>query len=373
MKKLFSLIDFRLILFFFAGLILTACGKKTQETTPVKKDITEMIFASGTLEPDNKYILMAQADGYIATLNFEEGQILKTGAVIGYIDNKANVTNADNANAQLTIAQTFTTDASPALQQIAANIIIAKQKLAQEKIQYERYQKLNESNSVSKLEFENAQLTYNTAKENLAALQNQYDNTKRVAEQQYIAQRNATSVNSIAKGYNQLIVLSGGKVYKKHKEIGDYVRKGDPIATIGSSDFLYAKLNVDESSIGAVKLGQSCLISLNTAKSKLLHATIYEINPAFDEPTQSFICKAKFDTTLQFNIAGTQLEANIIGDTIRQAMVIPKIFLQSNSQVQIKGEKQLTPVKTGFVSTEWVQIVSGLKGNETLVTDKVPQ
>lgn len=69
-------------------LLLSACGKKTEETKPVRKDITETVFASGVLIPENQYNLTAQSDGYLINLNFEEGDIVKTGDLLAVIDNK---------------------------------------------------------------------------------------------------------------------------------------------------------------------------------------------------------------------------------------------------------------------------------------------
>ena len=122
---------------------------------------------------------------YLTSLTINEGDEVKVGTQVGYIDNKTNISNAENANAQLAISETFTTDMSPALQSISANIIMAKQKFAQEQLQLDRYKRLYESNSISKLEYENAQLSFTNAKENLAALTQQYNNTKKVAAVSY--------------------------------------------------------------------------------------------------------------------------------------------------------------------------------------------
>ena len=360
-----------LFIFAISFLLLTACGKKTAETSPIHKDIAEMIFASGTLEPDDKYNLTAQSDGYLTSLTINEGDEVKVGTQVGYIDNKTNISNAENANAQLAISETFTTDMSPALQSISANIIMAKQKFAQEQLQLDRYKRLYESNSISKLEYENAQLSFTNAKENLAALTQQYNNTKKVAEQQYYAQRGVAAANAINKNYNQIVVLAPGKVYKKMKEVGDYIRKGDVIATIGKSNFIYAKLNVDETSIKKIKIGQPVIIQLNTDKDTKYKAEIFEILPSFDEVTQSFICKAKFVEPLTFNIIGTQLEANVVVNEFKNILVIPRSFLKDGNNVQLKSKKELQKIETGFVSTEWVQVKSGISENDVLLTDKI--
>jgi hypothetical protein len=44
--------------------VLVSCSEKKNETKPQRKNITEMVFASGMLEADNQYNLSAQIDGY---------------------------------------------------------------------------------------------------------------------------------------------------------------------------------------------------------------------------------------------------------------------------------------------------------------------
>jgi HlyD family secretion protein len=55
-------------------LLLISCkGESENEIKPVRKDISEIVFASGSLESDNKYNLTAQTDGNIIKLNLVEG------------------------------------------------------------------------------------------------------------------------------------------------------------------------------------------------------------------------------------------------------------------------------------------------------------
>ncbi|HEX7413148.1 MAG TPA: efflux RND transporter periplasmic adaptor subunit, partial [Bacteroidia bacterium] len=77
-----------LILALTLGLIFNSCGRKFIEIKPIRKDITETVFASGVLVPENQYNLTAQSEGYIIALNFIEGDTVKEGKVLAVIDNK---------------------------------------------------------------------------------------------------------------------------------------------------------------------------------------------------------------------------------------------------------------------------------------------
>src|ERR1035437_3520985 len=357
------------VLTIISGLaMLSSCGKKSADTKPIRKDITETVFASGILVPENQYNLTAQSEGYIVTLNFIEGDTVKRGSVLAVIDNKQNDFNAQSADALLSIAGSNISPDAPALKQAAANIELAKIKLKQDELQAERYKKLVADKSVSKLEYENASLAMENSKANLTSLQETYNLLKQQAEQQLIIQKSQKGINSFFLGNNEIRAVVGGKVFQKLKQLGDYVRKGDVIAVIGNQNDIYAKLSIDETNISKIQLGQKTIIQLNTNKEKNYNATVSEIYPAFDEQAQSFYCKVKFADAMDFRISGTQLQANIVIGEKNNVLVIPRNYLGYGNKVTIKDKGKIT-VETGFVSNDWVEITKGLDENTVITLD----
>jgi RND family efflux transporter MFP subunit len=349
-------------------LMICSCGSSNKEGKPEYRDITETVFASGTLEPQGKYNLTAQSDGYLISLSFKENDLVKTGAVLAVIDNQPNRYNEQSAEQLLAISQKNVSDDAPALKQTEANIKLAKDKLKQDELQAERYKKLLESNSVSKLEYENARLALESSRTNLTALEQTYELQKQQARQQLISQMAQKNVSSFFNENNEVRAIVGGKIYKKMKEQGDYVRKGDVIAMIGDADSIYARLSVDESNISKIRPGQETIIQLNTYKDKSLKGQLYEILPAFDESSQSFICKVRFTDTLPFRVSGTQLQANIVIGRKSKALVIPRIYLDYGNKVHVKGDDEPRVIKTGFVSSEWVEVTEGLSTEDVLLS-----
>ncbi len=347
-------------------LFITSCKKNKKEVSPTRKDITETVFASGILVPEDQYNLTALTDGYITQLNFEEGDLVKTGALLAIVDNKQSTINAQSAKALYKIALENAQPNAPALKQAKINVELAKQKLEQDKKQAVRYQKLYETKSVSKVEYENTLLAYESSKSNYLNAQESYRNQKTQANQQLIIQKSQKNINTVYEDYNKVKAVLGGKVFKKNKEIGDYVRRGDILAVIGSPDELYALLNVDESNIAKVKLNQKAVIELNTNKEKKYQALISEIYPSFDEQSQSFYCKAQFKDSLDFKISGTQLQSNIIIKNKKDVLVIPRDYLGYGDKVLLKDEGEIV-IKTGFISNQWVEVLEGLDENSVLL------
>lgn len=350
-------------------MVLLSCGKSSK-ITPQRKDLTEMVFASGTLVADDQYNLTARTDGYLVKVNFNEGDMVSKDQMLAAIDNDQNVYNEKGADALHIIAESNTQTNAPALRMIEANIEAAKAKLALDQQQEIRYKRLYENNSVSKNEYENIQLTAVNSKSALEGLQQQY-NTQLVAAQQLeVAQRYQKSVNRVVSDQNVIRAVTAGRIYEKKKQLGDYVKAGDVIAVIGNPHLIYAELDVDETNMSKLKLGQETFVELNTHKGKIYKAVVHEILPAFEAATQSFIIKAYFTDSLDFRIAGTQLEANIKVGEKKNALVIPRNYLGYGDMVILKKGKQTVPVKTGIVSTEWAEILGGIDEHDELIPDE---
>lgn len=351
-------------------LFLASCSKKGNKTKPLRKNITEMVFASGMLEADNQYNLSAQTDGYLVKMNFEEGVFVYNGQAIAEINNDQNRINAQSANELNDIAQENTLSSAPALLEIKANIEAATAKVVYCEQQFERYKRLYESQVVSRLDYENVQLNLTNSQANLKIAKEQYQKQKISAKQEAVTKQNVRKINNVIKNQNLIIAIKSGKVYEKRKQLGDYVRKGDVIAVVGSPNLIYAKLNVDETNMSKLKNGQTVMIKLNTNKDKVYKATIKQILPAFDETSRSFIIKAYFDEKLDFNITGTQLEANIHIGTKKNALVIPLAYLNYGNKVILNENAKVVTVKTGIVSSEWVEIISGLEFGQTITKEE---
>lgn len=268
----------------------------------------------------------------------------------------------------MAIAKANATENAPLIQQIRININLAKEKLKQDELQAERLRKLLETNSIAKVEYENATLAVLNTKANIKALEEQIANLQVNANQQVIIQQQQNEVSNAVADYNQIIAYVGGKIYKKRKQLGDYVKKGDVIAVVGNPNKIYANLSIDESNMSKIKLGQSVVIQLNTNAQKTYKAQLAEILPAFDEATQSFYVKAFFSENLDFTITGTQLQANILIGEKKNVLVIPRSYLGFGNKVLIEKKKSVS-VKTGIISTDWVEITGGLTENQSILKE----
>lgn len=361
MKKIFIILT---------AAFFSSCNKD-KEITLISQDIKELVFASGQLEWNDSYNLTAQTDGVLQNANFEIGNNVTRGKILAIIDNKTNQINSQTAQEQLVISNENTTDNSPQIQQLKQNIQFAENKYNQDKLQVERYKKLYETQSIAKIELENIQLNASNSLSNLNALKKQILQIRQQAKQQQINAKGQVLNNQVIKNYNSIVVTESGTIIKKLKNNGDYVRKGEIIATIANAQKVEAVLNVDENSIGKVKLGQTVFIQLNTNKNETFNGKITEILAAFDEKTQSFICKVTFDKTFDNSLFGTQLEANILVGEKKNALLVPRNYVGFGNKVNVKGKVEYVIIKTGIISTEYVEVLEGIEKSDVILPLKL--
>lgn len=349
-----------------AGVFLGACSKEP-ETKPVIQDIEELVFASGQIEWQNTYALVAETEGILARLDLEVGDVLASGSIVGEIDNPANLENLKTAQRQVDLAVQNT---APALDQIRQNIRYAEQKYQQDKLQRERYERLLAKQSVSRQEFENMKLAEENSLSQVKALQDQLQAARVQNEQSVTTAKNQKATSKIQNEYKHVRATTSGRVIKKEKQKGDFVRRGDVIAHLADQKNVEIVLNVDESSIAKVKVGQSVFIRLNTQKDSVYTAKITEILSAFDEEVQSFICKAAFDAPGLLPLYGTQLEGNILVGKKKNVLLVPRNVVGYGNLVRVKDKKEMVKIKTGIVSTEYVEVLEGLRTEDILLPQK---
>jgi len=352
-------------------LILTAFSlgscSNNKEVKPIVQDIKELVFASGQLEWDNSYNLTAQTDGILQNANFDVGNKVNKGDSLAKIDNQTNTINTQTTQEQLVISNENLSSNSPALQQLQQNIQFAESKYQQDKTQEDRYMRLYESQSIAKVEYENMQINAKNSLANLNALKKQATQILQQAKQQQISTLGQLKNNEVVLNYNNIIVTESGTIIKKLKTTGDYVRKGDVIATIANEKIVEAILNVDENSIGKVKVGQPVFIKLNTDKNTIYNGKVAEILSAFDQQTQSFICKVNFDNPINSSLFGTQLEANILIGEKKNALLIPRNYVGFGNKINVKGKDENVIIKPGIISTEYVEVLSGIDKDDLLL------
>jgi len=348
--------------------IMLASCKKKETTSPVRKNIEEAVFASGYIRQENQYTVSANVEGIILSIPVNEGDSVAKNGLIATIKSDVQNNQLQDAIAVHNNAAINASVNAPQLQQIQAQINQAQQQLNLDKENYLRYKELMAKNSISQLDFENAELKYNASQNNLFALQKNYKETEdalKLNEQRSLAQLNIQK--SVLNDY-QLETMLPGKVINVFKKQGELIRRGEAIAEIGNGAFII-KLLVAEDDITKISIGQTVMVNINTYPDKVFSAKITKIYPAFDDKEQSYILEAQFNQLPEKLFSGTQLQANIQTGNRNNVLVIPTSYVVKKSYVKLEnGEER--KIVTGSVSNDWTEVISGITENDVIVKPK---
>ncbi len=350
-------------------LLVVSCKPKYDEVSPKAGPVTEAVFASGSIEPKDAYILTSISDGFIVRSYVTENDLVKDGQLLFSLDNRQQNTQVKIAENNVVFAAINADHNSPQLQQIKAQIEAARAKKVTDSITLMRNEHLLVSNSVSKQDVDNARLNYESSVSNYnAALENYKINANKV-KQDLVNTRSQLQNVQAGNQYFQLSAIGASKVYQIFKKQGDLVKRGDQVAQLGNPDSIVVNLDVDEGSIAKVHEGQKVLIELNTQKNKTLEAVISKIYPHFNETSQSYKVEARFVNYTEGLIPGTQLQANIITNKKENALLIPHVYVLQGNKVQVKrGDKiDTVGITTGIVSDEWIEVLSGVTAADKIV------
>ncbi|MEL6393781.1 MAG: HlyD family efflux transporter periplasmic adaptor subunit, partial [Bacteroidota bacterium] len=322
-------------------------------------------FASGHLEQENLYTVSAIVDGIILSLPVEEGDEVSRHQLIALVDNDVQNNQLADALVVYNDAKDRAAPGSPELESLSMQIEQARNQLTFDEENYLRYQSLYEKQSVSRMDFEQAELKYQTAQTNLSSLEENYAellNSLHLNVERSLVQVNTQQ--SLLADY-QLTTEEAGLVIDLFKSQGELVRKGEAVARIASGDYLI-KLLVAEEDITKVELGQQVKVFLNTYPDRSFQAQVTKVYPSFDESEQSYLVEAKFNELPDRLFSGTQLQANIEIGLQREGLVVPSSYVgRNNTVVLASGEER--EIEVGSTSNEWTEVLSGLSIHDQIV------
>lgn len=350
----------------FSTLMFSACSESS-EINPIRKDVNELVFAAGTVIWEEDYSLIAQSEGILDSFQLEEGNFVQSGQYVGKLINSITSQNKQTATDLLRLTHAQFGINAPQRQQLTESLRIAQSSEANDLRNLQRIQVLVKSSTSSVHELEQAELRVELSKGKVKELQEQLRAFDIQSKQSIETASNTYQNATITDKYNQLYIPQKGRVTQVLKSAGDWIKKGEILAKIANDKNVELELYVDESSVRLIKIGQHVTIRLNTNTSTRYSARITRIYPEFNEQKQSFVCRAVFEKDEPIVLKGTQLEANILVNHKKNALLIPRSYLGYGNRVQEKGKDQSTVIKAGIISTELVEVLDGLSEKSILV------
>lgn len=161
-----------------------------------------------------------------------------------------------------------------------------------------------------------------------------------------------------------------GVVLRKDGEVGEIAGIGatDVLFWVGQPKPLRIVADVNEEDIPRVKTGQKVLIRNEGFKDHLLAGTVGDITPKGDPATKTFRAYLTLPADTPLKI-GMSVEANIVTQEKAGALLVPAEALIGDKLFLVRdGQLKLASVKTGLRGTRAVEILDGLSETDVVAS-----
>ncbi len=319
-------------------------------TTAFTSSIEKTSVVTGTVIPEDEVEIKPQLNGIISEIMVEEGDMVNNGDLIAIIKVVPDERSVYGAQSQVNAAE--------------LNVKNAER-------QMQRAEELFSKQIISQQEFEDAELRFNTAKENLQAAQNDLE----------IIRKGSVSGSSTANTNIRATIT--GTILEIPIKLGDQViaansfNSGSTVAIIADLNKMIFEGQVDEAEVGKLLVGQDLNVSMAAIPDKEFQAKLKFVAPKGTEAGGAVQFKIEADLTLDessFIRAGYSANGTLVVDNRQDIMVIAEALLQfdrrtSEPYVEVETSSQnfeRRDITVGLSDGIKVEILSGLE-----MTDKI--
>ena len=404
-------------------LVMKLAGKKDSAEKvavekAVKRTIIESVNASGKVYPEVEVKISPDISGEITELNVEEGDSVRKGQVLARIYADIYALQRDEAASRVNQSAATVDNSQAALASLQANLDLAQQS-------YNRNKKLFDDKVISKSELEQFETTLKSATANFNAAQQNIKSLKASVQGTQVGLSKANKDLSRATLVAPMDgVISSLKIKKGERVAGNSFNVGTEMMTVADMAVLEVRVDVGENDIVKINIGDSADVEVDaynnrkfkgvvtkiasSTKSGSLSSTNdvtnYEVRIRLDKDSY----KDLSDRTFPFR-PGMNASADIKTRRVENVLAVPiaavsaRVKGSDQSMADKKKEKEAskdeneaqnqngmtvesdeleevafillpdgkvkkTVVKTGVQDINYIEILSGLKEGEEVIT-----
>ncbi len=390
------------------GVIGDSGGTRVAVDSARSRDIIETVTASGKIYPETEVKIKADVSGEIVMLSVAEGDSVQKGQVLLKINPS--------------IYASAVTQAEASMEQTRSGVVNAREMVAQSKAQmtrakanFERNKELFRNKIISRMEYEQSETDYLSAK---AAYEAAEANVKGGGYGVTGAQANLlqarenlrrTTITAPTSGIiSQLLVKNGERV------VGTAQMDGTQVLTIADMGRMELRVDVSETDINKVKIGDTCIIEVDAYSGSVFKGTVSKISVSSVQLNTPSITGTDQVTSYTVHIfilpdsykhlfergkfpfkPGMSAGVDIITRTERGVLSVPINAVTTRDYPEEKNKERsddrpgaisepirqvvfvldetkkevvIRDIQTGIQDNEYIQILSGLKKGERVVT-----
>ena len=379
-----------------AGWFGGASGIKVSAEKPEYRTITEIVTASGKIQPETEVKISPDVSGEIVELHIQEGDDVQKGDLLLKIKPDIYLSAVDRAKAAVNSAKANQANNEAVLEQVRA-------KYKQTKNAYDRNKVLWDQETISDAEYESALSSYEMAKAELQAAK------KSIESARFSVQSAKASLSEAQENLQKTTIyapMSGTvsmlNVEKGERVVGTMQMAGTDMLRIADLSRMEVKVDVNENDIVKVKLKDTALIEIDAYLGETFKGIVTEIansanvsGMSTDQVTsfdvKVFLLKKSYRHLITENNPnpfrpGMSASVDVQTNTKRNILTVPIQCVTTRPDSTKNSEEQdleelkevvfvasndsakLTPVITGIQNNKYIEIKKGLSEENSVVS-----
>jgi len=394
------------------------------------RDLESVVSASGKIQPKTQVNISANTTGRVTRLAVEEGERVKTGQFLLEIDPRSLEGQLQRGEASVAAAESSLAQSRTNVEQARTTVEQAETQLALARQTLKRQQDLWKDGLTTKQELERAENDVKVRESDVKS--READVKARIQDiqtrEQQIKQEQA-GLATTKYNLNQVILNSpiDGLVTRRNIEQGETAvmgtmnNAGTVLLTIADMSVLDAEVEVDETDIPTVNLGQAAKITIDAvpdrtfkghvteignspvqtstaATSGQRQATTFKVKVTLDEPVPDvrpgFTCTAEITTATKKNVAAVPIQALTVREMLfndkgqlvhepppKKGRNVEPTVSASNEPppghtrketegvfLMRDGRAVFAPVKVGIAGEKYFEVVNGVSAGDQVIT-----
>ena len=376
-----------------------------------KRDLQAIVSASGKIQPQRLVNISADTMGRVTDLKVEEGQNVQKGQFLLQIDPRNLTTAYNQTSASLAAARSQ-------MEQLRVSIDSTKASLKQAQDQLARQQQLFKQGLTPKETLDNAENLVRMRQADVSSQERQIETQRLRMTQEQASVENAKLNLSKVRIESPIT----GIITRRNIEEGETVvigtmnNAGTVLLTVADMSVIEAEVEVDETDIPNVKLGQTAKITIDAMSGKSFtgkvteignspitatggaasQATNFKVKVTIDgeipDVRPGFTCTAEITTATRGAVVSVPIQATTVRDKVvdKEGNIVPdentgpgrrRLTTVSSAELKpgqehkelegvfvVKDNKAtFVPMKTGIAGEKYFEVLSGIKEGDQVI------
>ncbi|MCB2204437.1 efflux RND transporter periplasmic adaptor subunit [bacterium] len=291
-----------------------------------RRTITQVVEATGKIQPQTQVKINAEVSGEIIELPVEEGDEVTKGQLLVRIKPDTYKAQRDQSIANLNRTKAMLVQRQADFRKVES--------------EFKRQQELFSKGLVSEADLESIKSTFEVARANVDAARFDVQNAE-------------ATLSRAKEDLNKTAIYSpiNGVVTQRISKLGERVSgssftQGTEIMTVSDLSIMEARVEVNENDVVLISLNDTARIDVDAYPDRLFNATVYQIaNTATttglgtQEEVTNFEVRLIINTENEIFRPGMSCSANIETDTHSDALSVPLQSVTTRERKEDKGEE----------------------------------